>query len=385
MNPETPPPLAPLKLILQRLPAFLLITAAFAKAVNPTGFLYELSDYDLPLPLDLELGLVLLLPFIEVLLGMMILLRPSRLAVMAAIVLLLVFSLSIVLGLPGGYLQKCGCLGAENLDPVLALLKNGTALLFLVLSLKFSCRQPVRLNIWGSLALVAGAFCQESLLISVIVFVVTGWAIKEKGWKIFLVLLGFGVGLCFGYLHLPLLLLPLLAMAFSFIEADSLRKLRAPVLSVSFILLLITGWHLILPRQPQHSFRFQLEQPIPDQLISSADITENDEGWTLVALLAPECDLCRLWLPEVISLGRREGLPPLVGVAPGSRIKVKTFSQREQIPFPVFPVAASVFESFVEETPQLLLVKSGTLRYAFPDGRLPRASQIENILTEYEN
>lgn len=362
------------------LPALLLISAAIAKAIDPSGFLFELADYDFSLPIDFEAGLALGLPVIEMMLGMLLLTGRSRRVIIAAMLLLLVFSSSILIGLPNGYLQRCGCLGAENLNPVFALMKNVVALLFLTLSLKYNREADRRWNVWGALAMIAGAFSLENPFILFIPAVALIVIVLIGGKPFFLVLLGLGLGLGFRYLHIPLLLLPILATFYAFIHVERVPGRIAISLLVSFALLIITAGQLVFPSPPQSSSRFHLNEPWPDQLIAIADLPVDDDGRSLVVMINPDCDLCRLWLPVAKSLAHPSGLPPLVGLAPGNPIRNEAFCQRERIVFPVLSIAPAIFERYAENTPLLLLIESGILRHAFPEGRLPTTAQIEKVL-----
>ena len=362
-------------------PALLFIAAALSKAADPIAFLYELADYGFNLPMDFEALLALLLPPLEGLLGVTLLFGRNRWAALGAILLLLIFSVGIITGLPDGYLQRCGCLGPENLAPGITIAKNLLAIILLAAGFKGNPRWARNRNYWGSFAFVAAACWADVSLLLMIYGLGALLAALDGKKHLPLYLIGLGLGWCFYLFELPLLLLPCLGTFYYLIKIESNPYIMRTAILVCFSLLVITFTNLVQPPSPEAEPPFfQTGQPWPQQLIPSYQLPADRENRTLVVLLSPDCDACRLWLPLAASISQRSELPPLVGLAPESPEKIRAYRRRETISFPILSVDSRIFDRAVERTPLLVFVEHDTVHRVFTEGRLPPPSSIKEIV-----
>lgn len=363
-------------------PALFFIAAALPKAANPLAFLIDLADYSIPASLDGEALLVLLLPSLEILLGMLLLFGGVRWVPIAALTTLILFTAAIALGLPHGYLRHCGCLGPENWSPAWALIKNAILILCLILGSRGSPQFAVRRNPWGAFAVVAaGSSTGAPILLPFFALgaILTAFA----GVRHFsLYLLGLVAGLTFYALHIPILIVVLVGTAYSLWRVKSPANAVQSSLTMSFGLFFVVILQIAMPPPPKiPGPLLNAGEPWPASLIQSAELPANENGESMVVLLSPECDLCRLWIPTIKAMSRRRDLPPLVGLAPESRQELDSFLRRENLPFLLLPCDAQDFSRAAERTPRLIFVKRDTIRYVFPEGRLPSQAPLQAIIS----
>ncbi len=362
-------------------PALLLITAALAKATTPLSFLYELSNYNFNLPLLGEASLALFLPGLELFLGLSLLLNPNRWAALIAILLLTLFSTGILVGLPSGYLQHCGCMGPEKLAPFFALLKNGVALLLLILGF-FSYKFRVeRCNPWAALGLViGGAWTGFTTLIFILLGLVFSLKIATKARMAYP--LGVLLGIFLYLTGFPLLTMLAAAMVLYFFPVDSSKSTPAVPISFTLVMLVLTSLFFINAPPPESAPRLlRLGEPLAPDLKVPETLHQGFPDQYLLLYLRPDCEDCRAWLPAAISLGQRSTLPPVFGVIPQTTVSLEQYRQRESLSFPLFAVKNSVFNWAVRRTPFLVWVQRDTVKMIFKEGSLPRASELETLIS----
>jgi putative oxidoreductase len=99
-----------ISLVLRWFVGYMFISAAIEKILNPEGFYYVLREYQM-LPDSLEPAVAILLPWVEVVAGVLLVLgafyRSSGLAIL---VMMVVFEVAIIYNLiVGNNLEDCGC------------------------------------------------------------------------------------------------------------------------------------------------------------------------------------------------------------------------------------------------------------------------------------
>jgi hypothetical protein len=229
-----------LRSLFQALPALTLITAAIAKTGDPFAFLYELADYEFSLPIDLEAALGLLLPGIEAFLGLWLLFKRSHAAILSCIAVFIMFTLGIIFGLPEGYLQTCGCLGAEDLRPGYAIGKNIILLGFLLWSLRVKSEHEKARNPWGAVALVAGGVFTANLVFFLLWGIAALLALRDQLKHAAAFLVGFAIGLYLNWMYLPVILLPFLGALFYLPRFETSKRSMVPVLVLGCGILICT-------------------------------------------------------------------------------------------------------------------------------------------------
>lgn len=375
--------LANLKNGFRIIPALLLLTAAFTKISNPLAFANELDDYNLPLGIDLKTIATLFLPFLESFLGIFLLCTARRWVSVAAIFLLTVFSAGILWGLPDGYLQKCGCLGPENLSPAIALLKNGVVIALLITALVQKKGENKFGNNWGALSLILGGV-MPSITPLLLLFAAVGLSALWQGKK---QVVYSGIGLLFGLgyhlLSLPLLLLPVVAFLFYILPLTGKRESRLAPFMISTIVLGVTFFHLIYP-PPSSSVNILLYpgQIWSEQVCLIDSIQKDNQGRSIIIFLDPDCEECRLWLPMMKSIARRKNLPPVTGITTQTEEKIRAYQKRENISFPILPTDLENYENFVKRTPLMIVLKSDTISHVFSQGTLPPPDILEKELAK---
>ncbi|MCX6638856.1 MAG: hypothetical protein NTW14_00010 [bacterium] len=367
--------------ILWIIPALVLIAAALSKASTPLSFLNELADYNFRFSLDLEAALVILIPLVEIVLGLSLLFWGYRWSAIAAIALLLIFSISIVLGIPQGYLQHCGCLGTEDLEPGMAIGKNVLMITLLAIGFTGGRRLSHEGNTWGACALVVGAVFPIPLILIPMSIIVLWQALTVDKKAVLLTAIGLAIGVAFHLLKLPLLIAPILGGFFFLIKIPSKQMVGLPILLISGVVFIANLIGIVAPAQPHIPTRYLNEGAIfPQALLQWPDAQDEVQQQRLILFLDPDCQTCKSLLPLARSLFQREGLPPLIALAPGTPEKLKTFAANQNLPFTIHPVAVALFEQAAPQTPLLIWVEADSIRHIFPEGGLPTPSSIEELL-----
>lgn len=366
-------------------PALLFIAAAASKLGTSFNFLYELSNYGFRFSPLSEAGLAIALPAVEMWLGLSLLLRRAFRAAIGSLLLLVLFSAGILISLPAGYLHHCGCLGPEKLNPLVALLKNGVAFLFLILGF-IRWKFPVRnANPWAALGLILGGAWSgiPTLLIALASLFFTRSAGKKHR-------IAFGLAFLLGvflYLtHFPLLTLVVAATVLYFFPVDRVAVVhRAPVI-LSSLVLFISSWYFMYPPAPKAwPMLLQVGKLWPKDLSLSSAPPPDKRQRRLVLFLRPDCDECRDWLPQAVAIGQSTSLPPLLGLIPQSSISAENYRARENLNLPIFAVPARTFTWAVRRTPLLVLVRDDSVRTIFSEGSLPSTRQIEQLISHAQN
>lgn len=383
MSASTPAPWSSsLSRVLWIPPALFLISASLTKSSSPLLFLDQLSDYSLSLPLNLQAVLSLFLPGLEMLLGTLLLFRRLSWAAIGAVVLLLIFTIAIIMGLPAGYLHRCGCLGPENLDPALSIAKNVLLILLLIGGFLRSGRTILGDNPWGAFAVVAGGTWSGGIALPIIFTVGALLAFNSGKKHLLSFCLSLLLGLGLHFFEFPFIVLPILGTV---IYLWGLQPLRLSLLDPSVMtaaILLTTAACFIWPPAPAViPSLLQAGSIWPDGLPSTQRFPQDADHRSLVIFLQTDCDECRAWLPAAISLSRRTSLPPIVGLAPGSEMLIQNYVQKEAIPFPIMPVDKDLFDRAASRTPLLVYVRSDTVRVISAPGSLPPIINLEELIS----
>ncbi|TKJ39965.1 hypothetical protein CEE37_09520 [candidate division LCP-89 bacterium B3_LCP] len=371
--------------LLAVLPALFFITAALSKAVHPFVFLSEFDNYSLIKSLDIKAVVVLIIPAVEMFLGLSLCLKKSYFAPVLLIVLLLTFSLSIFLGLPLGYLERCGCLGSEELSPAFALVKNLILILLLILAVTFRKNIPERRNPWGAFTFILGGVLGGNLYLLALLIAPVIIISKCKQKHILSLIGGLILGIIFHHLQITLLILPFAACLYYLILVIQAPGHKLQPIVISILVLMITGFYLLYPATPSTSKTiFKSGATLPDYFIHEKQSQSPGSDKKLVLLLSPDCQTCQLWLPVAQSISQRKNLPVLVGYAPQSQTKLDRYRNEENLSIPVFSANAMLFEENVNRTPLLLYLEGDTVRHVFEEGRLPSIGKLEEALNEYD-
>ncbi len=361
----------PLNRLLWVPPALLLISAALTKSLTPLSFLNELANYGLPLPLPFQAILTLILPALEMFLGMMLLMTGSRHAAGGSLVLLAGFTGGIIIALPTGYLQRCGCLGPETVNPILALIKNGLAMALLIFGFRPSNRLLQGANPWAAFAFISGASWTGSGML--VIYALGALLASFSGRRhVMGYLLSLLLGLVLHLAHFPLVAAIVVGTVLYFIHPErNLRTVGSSVL-VTVAVLFITTACMIWPLPPEAPrLLLKIGQPWPIELQTESPFPRDAQGRTFTLFLRADCDECRDWMPYILRLYQRDDLSPLVGLAPQPASNIEVYRRREGIPFNVHAVAPRQFDQAVRRTPMLVELQNDTVKVIFKEGWIP--------------
>jgi hypothetical protein len=361
-------------------PALLLITAALTKAPHSLALLYELTNYGFRFSDGLNLAVSLCLPALEAFLGTALLLRRSPAAALCAFALLLLFTAGIVLALPTGYLQRCGCFGSEITDPTTAILKNAAALLLLILGFA-----PLKLriggnNAWGAFGTAAGSAWSGAYILPV--YLLAGILTAREGKH---QIQNYALGLLLGFaLHLtgfPSLAAVAAASAVFLFQVQPAQILKIGPALIGFSLLAVSGYALLAPPEPRAQDRsLRFGEAVPNVLVNSERRGGDDRNGSLLLFLSPDCEECRDWLPTAKKLAWNTNLPPITGVIPSGILSAEEFRSRENLPFPILAVPAAEFHRAAVRPPLLVFEHSGRIAHIFPEGGIPTEDAIVEVL-----
>ncbi len=361
-------------------PALLLITAALTKAPHSLSFLYELANYGFRFSDSLNLTIALCLPALEALLGITLLFKKSPAAALGSFALLLLFTAGIVLALPTGYLQRCGCFGSEIMDPTTAIVKNTAALLLLIFGFIPMRRRLGGNNVWGSFGVAAGSAWSGGTILPVYLAAAILSARFGKHQ-----LQAYAIGLLLGLaLHLagfPSLAAIAAASALFLFQVKPAQISMTGLALIGFSLLAVSGFSLLAPPEPQPITRsLRIGEAVPVLLLNQEKQGEDEEGGSLFLFLSPDCDECRDWLPTAKQLAWNANMPPLTGIIPAGLQSSEEFQIRENLTFPILSMPAAEFHRAAGRPPLLVLAQSGKIAHIFPEGNIPTVDAIERVL-----
>jgi hypothetical protein len=81
----------------------------------------------------------------------------------------------------------------------------------------------------------------------------------------------------------------------------------------------------------------------------------------LVALLSPDCLVCKAWIEPLNKLARRPGMPQLIAGMAGETKAIGAFRREFNIKFPLLPVRATTMVRLVHAYPTLVTVEDGKI------------------------
>lgn len=365
-------------------PALLLIAAALTKAPYCLSFLYELANYGFRFPDLVNIAVALCLPALEIFLGAALLFRRSPGAALAAIALLLLFTAAIILALPSGYLQRCGCYGSEIMDPTTAILKNAAALLLLILGFAPQRRRIGGNNAWGAFGAAAGSAWSSVYILPI--YLIAGILAARTGkHQLPAYAIGLLLGLALHFTGFPSLAAVAAASTVFLFQVEPSETSKIGVVLISLTLLAVSGYSLSAPPEPIAPTRsLRVGEPVPAPLLNPEKQGEDARGGSLLLFLSPDCEECRDWLPTAKKLAWNSNLPPLVGVIPAGIPSPEEFRSRENLPFPVLSIPPADFNKATGRPPLQVLEQSGKILYIFPEGGIPTEDAVEKVL-RHEN